>query len=136
MEVALNPTISTLPVAGLFAAFTVKHLLADYVLQTAAMVRGKEAKSHWLRPLSAHAAIHGAGTLLLVLAVGPAFWWLAPVDVAVHGAIDRTKSIIGGYGRWLPEEPRFWWLHGADQALHHLTHFTFVLLLGDAVTVV
>lgn len=133
MEVALNPTIPTMAVAGLFAAFTVKHVLADYVLQTAAMVHGKEAKSHWLRPLSAHAAIHGAGTFLLVLAVGPAFWWLAPVDFAVHGAIDRTKSIIGGYGRWLPEEPRFWWLHGADQALHHVTHFVFVLLLGDAV---
>ncbi len=135
MEVALNPTIPTMTVTGLFAAFSVKHLLADYVLQTAAMVRGKEAESHWLRPLSTHAAIHGGGTLLLTLAAGPAFWWLAPVDFAVHGAIDRTKSIIGGHGRWLPEEPRFWWLHGADQALHHLTHFAFVLLLGDAVAV-
>jgi len=135
MDIALNPTIPTMTVAGLFAAFTVKHLLADYMLQTAAMVHGKEARSRWLRPLSIHAAIHGAGTLLLVLAVAPTFWWLAPVDFLVHGAIDRAKSIIGGHGSWLPDEPRFWWLHGADQALHHLTHFAFVLLLGGAVTI-
>ena len=132
MGVALNPTIPTLAIAGLFAAFTVKHVLADYMLQTAAMVHGKEARSHWLRPLSTHAAIHGAGTLLLALTVVPALWWLAPVDFLVHGTIDRLKSIIGGHGRWLPDEARFWWLHGADQALHHLTHFAFVLLLGNA----
>jgi hypothetical protein len=119
-------------VVGLFLAFAVKHVLADYLLQTATMVHGKEARTRWLRPLAAHAAIHAAGTLLLALAVGPAFWWLAPVDFVLHGAIDRAKALIGGHGRWQPAEARFWWLHGADQALHHLCHFAFLLVLAGA----
>jgi len=134
MDIALNPTISTVAVAGLFLAFTVKHVLADYVLQTAAMVHGKQASNHWLRPLAAHAGIHATGTLLLALAVNPAYWWLAAADFAAHAVIDRVKSIIGNHGRWSPAESRFWWLHGADQACHHLTHFAFVLILSGAIS--
>ena len=135
MELGVNPTVSTGALTALFLAFAVKHLLADYMLQTAAMVHGKEAERHWLRPLSLHAAVHAAGTLLLVLIVAPAFWWLSAVDFALHGAIDRLKSIVGRHGGWRPDEYRFWWLHGADQAAHHITHFAFVLILCGAFAV-
>jgi len=133
MDIALSPTLSTQAATGLFVAFVIKQTLADYVLQTAAMVHGKEARHDWLRPLSMHVAVHAIGTLLLALAAAPAFWWLAVVDFAAHGVIDRVKSIIGGYGRWQPDEPRFWRLHGIDQALHHLTHFVFVLIMSGAI---
>lgn len=129
MSVALNPTISTAAVVGLFIAFTIKHLIADYLLQTAGMVHGKEARHGWLLPLSLHAGIHAVCTLLVVLAVDAAFWWLGAADFLVHGTVDRLKSVASAYGGWRPEEYRFWWLHGADQAAHHLTHFAFVLLL-------
>jgi len=133
MNVALNPMISTVPLVGVFVAFSVKHLLADYMLQTAAMVHGKESARNWLVPLSLHAGMHAAGTLVLALAIAPGLWWLAAVDFAVHGLIDRIKSIIGRHGGWRPDEYRFWWLHGADQAAHHLTHFAFTLVLIGAV---
>jgi Protein of unknown function (DUF3307) len=133
MNFGLNPSVQTLPVVGFFAFFTVKHLLADYMLQTAAMVAGKEAARQWLLPLSIHAAIHAGGTFLLVIATAPAFWWLAPADFLVHATIDRIKAVIGRRGGWHPKDYRFWWLHGADQTLHHLTHFAFVLVLSGAI---
>lgn len=133
MSLAFNPSVQTVPVIGFFVFFTVKHLLADYMLQTAAMVAGKEGRRQWLRPLSIHAAIHAGGTFLLALAAAPALWWLAPADFLAHAAIDRIKSLIGRHGGWKPEEHRFWWLHGADQAVHHLTHFAFVLILAGAI---
>ena len=43
MNFTLSPSVQTVPVIGFFVFFTVKHLLADYMLQTAAMVAGKEA---------------------------------------------------------------------------------------------
>lgn len=134
MDFALNPTIPTAPLIGIFVAFTVKHLLADYMLQTSAMVHGKERIAGWLAPLSLHAGIHSGATLLLVVILQPALWWLAPVDFVVHALIDRTKSLIGHHGRWRPDDYHFWWLHGADQAAHHLTHFAFALILVGAIT--
>jgi hypothetical protein len=133
MNLALNPSVQTVPVIGFFVFFTVKHLLADYMLQTAAMVAGKEATQGWLLPLSVHAAIHAGGTLLLALATAPTLWWLAPVDFLAHATIDRTKAVIGRRGGWRPKDYRFWWLHGADQAAHHLTHFVFILILTGAI---
>lgn len=135
MDFSLNPTIPTAPLIGIFVAFSVKHLLADYMLQTAAMVQGKERMTGWVVPLALHAGIHSLSTLLLVAIIQPTFWWLAPLDFAIHAAIDRTKSIIGRHGAWGPEKYQFWWLHGADQAAHHLTHFGFALLLAGGISV-
>jgi hypothetical protein len=135
MAFTLRPDVATLPVIGFFVFFTAKHLVADYLLQTASMVAGKDGRHGWLAPLSIHAGIHAAGTLLLVIAVKPLLWWLAPLDFVVHATIDRTKSVLGGHGGWRPEEGRFWWLHGADQAAHHLTHFLYVLVLADAIAI-
>lgn len=135
MAFTLTANVATLPVIGFFGFFTVKHLIADYMLQSASMVAGKDSRRHWLFPLTLHAAIHAGGTFLLVIAVQPLLWWLAPLDFAVHAAIDRTKSMVGGYGAWRPEESRFWRLHGADQAAHHLTHFAYVLVLAGAIVV-
>jgi hypothetical protein len=133
MTFTLRPDVATLPVIGFFLLFTAKHLLADYLLQTASMVAGKDGRRDWLMPLSIHAGIHAGSTLLLVIAVKPFLWWLAPLDFIIHAAIDRTKSILGRHGEWRPDQSRFWWLHGADQAAHHLTHFAYVLVLAGAV---
>lgn len=135
MDLVLNPTIPTAPLIAIFVAFTIKHLLADYMLQSSAMVHGKEQVVGWLVPLSLHAGIHSGATLLLVALIHPALWWLAPVDFVVHAAIDRAKSVIGHHGSWRPDDYHFWWLHGADQAAHHLTHFIFALILCGAVAV-
>ena len=40
------------------ALFIIKHLLADFLLQTSWMAKGKELASGWLGPLLAHVALH------------------------------------------------------------------------------
>lgn len=109
-------------VTALSAAFAVKHLVADFLMQTSAMARGKERVAGWLLPLLAHVLCHGVLTLLIVLAVAPRLWWLAVVECVVHLAVDRCKTILARRGGWRPDQPQFWWLLGLDQCLHQLTN--------------
>lgn len=113
---------AVLALATLSAGFAVKHLAADFLLQTNAMARGKERSRGWLVPFLSHLAWHGGSTLALVLAVAPRLWWLAGVDVAVHGVIDRCKTLAAHRGGWRPDQPQFWWLLGLDQCLHQVTN--------------
>jgi hypothetical protein len=124
-----------LPTAWLCVAmllFIVKHLVADFFLQTSWMALGKERVEDWLKPLTAHAAIHAIGTLLLCLALAPALIWLAGIDFVVHCAIDRGKGLLGRRFSATPDKTVFWWLLGIDQSLHALTHFLFALALTAA----
>ncbi|ETX14568.1 hypothetical protein OCH239_03140 [Roseivivax halodurans JCM 10272] len=77
--------------AATFAALLLAHVLADFVLQTAAMVRGKDA----LRVQLAHAATVLGATFLIVQ--GPsAEAFLVPLAIAaVHAGIDRIKRQFG-----------------------------------------
>ena len=109
-------------VTVLSAAFAVKHLAADFLMQTSGMARGKERAAHWFAPLASHVLCHAALTLLIVLAAAPRLWWLAAVDFAVHIAVDRCKTVLAHRGRWTPDRPQFWWLLGLDQCLHQLTN--------------
>lgn len=115
--------------AGLIALFSLKHFLADFVIQTNWVARGKEARVGWLVPLTAHVATHAAMTLVISLAVAPQLWWIALVDFAVHFAIDRAKTLVSQATGWPVEDARFWWLMGFDQFLHQLTNIGLALLL-------
>lgn len=111
-------------------ALTAKHVVADFLLQTAWMAQGKEGRTNWVAPLLAHTGIHAGILLLMLLAAAPRFWWLAMVDFVVHTAIDRSKGlIVSGYGL-KPDNAYFWWAIGIDQALHHLTGFAFAIVLA------
>jgi hypothetical protein len=124
--------VATVPVVwlgALYVAFTIKHLLADFIFQTNWMAQGKTQAQGWLAPLAAHAGIHALLTLLLALALLPSLWWLGLVDFVVHTIIDRGKA-LATRGLGLHEtDNAWWWLLGLDQALHALTHFSFVLAL-------
>lgn len=116
----------------LAAAFAVKHYIADFVLQTNWVARGKERSAGWVGPLAAHAGIHGGLTLLIVLATRPALWWLGLIDFGIHIAIDRAKTITALRCRFQPTQAKFWWLLGFDQLLHQLTNIALaaaILLL-------
>ena len=108
--------------AMLCVVFAVKHVVADFLLQTKAMVRGKERRTGWLMPLLAHVVCHAVLTLLIVLAFVPRLWWLAIVDFVVHLVIDRGKTLIGLERGWSPDQTPFWWLLGLDQCGHQLTN--------------
>ena len=72
---------------------TVKHVIADFVLQTSWMAIGKDQKTGWALPLLAHCLVHLAVAMALILIIAPRFWFVALIDFAIHITIDRAKGL-------------------------------------------
>ncbi len=114
------------------ALFVIKHLLADFLLQTSWMAQGKERIEGWMAPLFAHVVVHASGTLFICLTIAPQLAWLAVVDLAVHGLIDRSKALAQQRYHFKVDQAAYWWLFGTDQTLHHLTHLAFAVWIAAA----
>ena len=112
---------------------TVKHIIADFMLQNSWMAIGKDQKTGWALPLLAHCLVHLAVSLLLIMVIAPRFWFVAFIDFAIHITVDRLKGICAStYGVTLEaEHPWFWTLNGVDQALHHLTGFGLSIFMAQ-----
>ena len=126
---------SSVPVGALVGwmlLLTVKHVIADFMLQTSWMAIGKDQKTGWALPLLAHCLVHLAVSMALILIVAPRFWFVAFIDFAIHITVDRIKGIIASrFGVTLENEhPWFWTLIGVDQALHHLTGFGLSIFMA------
>jgi len=107
------------------AAFQLKHFICDGPLQTLSMVQAKSHYGRWLGVL--HAAIHGAGTLVVFLLAGTgSALVLALADFVIHYHIDFTKENIVKKMGWSTSNGPFWWALSADQGLHHLTYLALV----------
>lgn len=123
MSVALTDLLLALTL------FQIKHLIADFLLQTRYMVRTKGQYGH---PGGlAHAGLHGLMSLPALWALGPGPGWilfLAGVEVIVHYHVDWGKEKLGRSLGAAPDQARFWHLLGADQFIHQLTYIC--LLLG------
>ena len=112
------------------AVLTVKHVIADFVLQNSWMAIGKDQKTGWALPLLAHCLVHLALALVLVLVIAPRFWFVAFIDFAIHIAVDRAKGFCASTFNVTQEHPWFWTLIGVDQALHHLTGFGLSIVMA------
>ena len=126
---------SAIPVEALIGwmlLLTFKHIIADFVLQTAWMAHGKDQKQGWALPLLVHCLIHLAVALVMILAVAPRFWFVAFIDFAIHIVIDRAKGLCVSTFNVTMDPPHqwFWWLIGIDQALHHLTGFGLSIFMA------
>ena len=108
--------------------FQLKHLVADYVLQTGWMLRDKAAYGG---PGGlVHAGIH-------VLLSAPILVWLGGGLVTVSGLllaefllhyhIDWVKARLSLRAGLQVHERRYWIAHGADQSLHQLTYVGILL---------
>jgi len=122
----IGPVVPLWSFCALLFAMTVKHYVADFALQTNWIARGKERREGWFAPLAVHVLIHASLTLCIALAVVPRLWWLALVDLVVHSAIDRSKSLVSHWGGWGATQIQFWWLIGFDQFLHQVTDLALV----------
>lgn len=125
----LDQKIALSALLSLSAVFAVKHVIADFILQTNAIAIGKDRAVDWLKPLLLHAGGHAVLTLAIALVAAPSFAWLAIVDFIVHASIDRSKAIVRARLNVTPADAPFWWLIGIDQALHHLTHLGLIVVL-------
>jgi hypothetical protein len=118
----IGPSIPLWTFCAVLLALTVKHYAADFVLQTNWMARGKEKLQGWPLPLAVHVLCHAGLVLGLTLLIAPHLWWLAIADAAIHGSIDRCKSLLSHWGGWGTTQAPFWWLLGGDQFLHQVTN--------------
>jgi len=130
---AFPTTVAVAPLIAWMLVLTVKHVIADFILQNSWMAIGKDARTGWALPLLAHCAIHGALATAIFALVAPRFWYLGLVDFVIHIIIDRAKGWVGNRFDLKPDKNEwFWTLIGVDQALHHLTDFGLALVAAGA----
>ena len=114
---------SALGILGLVLLLQIKHAICDGPLQVGWMLR---QKGQYGQPGGlAHAAIHAAGTLAVLLVFGVAAGAaavLALIDGAIHYHIDFAKENIVRRSGWTPSAPYFWWALTADQMFHQITY--------------
>ena len=129
---SLSSSIAVGPLVGWMVVLTVKHVIADFVLQSSWMAIGKDQKTGWALPLLAHCLVHLAVALALILVFAPRFWFIAFIDFAIHIIVDRAKGICASTFEVNQEHqhPWFWTLIGVDQALHHLTGFGLSIVMA------
>lgn len=115
----------------LYLAFRAKQVICDFFLQTAWManVKGSPFNMGGAKALGAHAGIHGAFTLLLMLVFAPPLWWLGAVDFLLHAVIDKTKGMVTNRFGWTYKDDYYWWAFGVDQEAHNLTHFAYIVAI-------
>lgn len=129
----------------LLVLYQVKHFICDYPLQTKWMLGKFKPFPDCFLPLLAHSAVHGVATFLIASMFKPKIaFWVALLDLAVHGMVDYVKANpnLGGRFKTLTKEnyatateaerksnTYFWWALGADQTMHHLTHYLIIWCL-------
>lgn len=114
----------------LMLLFQVKHLLADFVMQSEWIVR---TKGQYGRPGGlVHAGLHAvftAGVLLLSpLSLGMIIV-IALAEMAVHYHIDWSKDRLLKRMKTNPTEWRYWVLTGLDQFAHQATYIAILFLV-------
>jgi len=114
----------------LLITFQLKHLVADYFLQSTWMVLGKAKRGWvWVLPLVCHCSVHAIFTFLIIWFWNPALWYLCFLDFAMHFAMDRLKASPNLLGRWPLGSAMFFKVFGFDQMVHHLTDYWIIYLL-------
>ena len=99
-----------------------KHLLADYVWQNMWMISNKGNYGH---PGGlAHAGLHAALTLIVLLVFGVGVWLavvISLIELAIHYHIDFAKDRITRVRKPDPAKREYWVFHGIDQFCHQAT---------------
>ena len=126
----MSSSVAVGALVGWMLVLTVKHVIADFVLQTSWMAIGKDQKTGWPLPLLGHCLVHLAVALAAILIIAPRFWFVAFIDFAIHITVDRAKGLCSSKLGVTQEHPWFWTLIGVDQALHHLTGFGLSIFMA------
>lgn len=111
----------------LLCLLQIKHLFADYFLQTPKMLTGRGTYLHMGR--TQHAAIHALLSIPCLLVVGATLKFtlvLVVIEWAVHFHIDWAKARYSDTRALHPGQARFWHAFGVDQTLHALTYAAMI----------
>ncbi len=114
----------------LMLGFTLKHDVADFLLQFSWMIVQKGSLT---KPGGyVHAAIHAAGTALLLWILGVDPGWIAVLSLAelvFHFVVDFTKARTSDHISSVRQPNLFWGVYGLDQLVHYLTYITLTYLV-------
>ena len=111
----------------LMTLLQVKHMFADFFMQTPRMLAGRDAYAHLGR--AQHAAIHAAGSVIAYLVVGSPLMvliWIVLAEWVAHYHIDWAKGRYSDSVGHTPADPGYWRAFGFDQLLHQLTYVAMV----------
>lgn len=108
----------------------IKHLFADFLLQTEIQRRTKG--NYGAGGGLAHALTHIVLTapvffILPAIGAGPVALLLAG-EFALHYHIDWTKEQLLRRNNWALTDQAFWWALGIDQLAHGLTYVALIWL--------
>ena len=86
----------------LLIIYQIKHFLADYPLQGKYMLGKFKPYPDFIKPLLAHAAVHGAFTFAIAICLKPLViaLGLAALDMGIHFLVDRVKASPKMLGRF------------------------------------
>lgn len=111
--------------------FQIKHLVADFVLQSAYILNNRKVYGHPGGLL--HVAIHLAGSLASLLVIGgnsQTIVILLLAEAVIHYHIDWFKDNLAAARSWTPKDAEFWYLLGFDQFLHQITYLGMIYYLS------
>lgn len=117
----MTETVTTVLV--LLCLLQIKHMFADYFLQTPKMLAGRGTYLHLGR--AQHAGLHAVFSALVLSVMGadPVFVVVVSgLEWVVHFHIDWGKARWSEIKAHDPTKAGFWRAAGVDQALHHLTY--------------
>ncbi len=111
----------------LLVLLQVKHLFADFFLQTPRMLNGRDIYLHFGR--AEHSALHAILSFLaLVLFGGPLVFCLvlSAAEFLVHYHIDWAKGHHAAVTKSSHSDPGYWRAFGVDQMMHQLTYVAMI----------
>ncbi len=110
--------------------FQLKHLIADFALQTPAMIRTKGVYGR--RGGLQHAAIHvlASAPILAWIGIGiPLLLGLLAAEFVLHYHIDWGKERLGRVVGLVQDRWLYWFVLGVDQALHQITYIGMLWII-------
>ncbi len=111
----------------LFFLLQIKHMFADYFLQTPKMLTGRG--QYWHMGRAQHASVHAVGTAIALALIGTnamVIVVLIAVEWVVHFNIDWWKASYSAKKALAPSQALFWRAAGFDQALHQVSYILLV----------
>lgn len=115
----------------LLVLLQIKHMFADFYLQTPRMLAARDRYLHMGR--AQHAGVHAlgsAGALLWVGTAMPVLLLIVAFEWVAHYHIDWGKGWYTNATQHTPADPGYWRAIGLDQALHQLTYVAMIWSWG------
>lgn len=107
----------------LLCLLQIKHLFADFFLQTPKMLSGRNEYLHVGR--AQHAGVHALGSVAVFVIMGASVDFIVAIcllEWVVHFHIDYGKAHYSEKKELTPQNAVFWRAMGTDQCLHQLTY--------------